>query len=550
MKQFLILLIFALFIALGIGVYYSWPQIEPNFAEIYSGSPDQEYFEEEVEEVDVDPVEEEEVYQFENEETADNYLALAKKSISSSPRQSWDYLERALEKDPANQTIRIYRARMLEGVGKPSLAEEEYELAYAEDPENLPFADQYAGFLMRRGNYEGAQALLNQNLNPPTSDSIWLKAWFLGKVYKPTLFDWKRHRIPTGHTKSLVQYVLQLPENQFWDKTTYAKVPYRHDYSENQQITFWLRLFQALESEDYPLALQLLEGNSFQQESWNPQLVINLTRVLNYKLNRTLSLDKRTPIFARLKKSAQQKTPLTHLLSELAEKEEMMPNSAVPNDVRPLMLSDEIFTIVLLDAKWMEGAIELHRIDRYPTSFPKNLAYDFAVALKESRGALAALKFAEMQESTPEMNLLIAEIRLEKGDNNLAVNQLHHLSKESGDIGLKASQLIAQMYMKQNEYERARNFIEGSSHLQTDVSGQELLAQIFQEQNQPELAHRIYLTIEDQSPQAKSFLAYKAMKGENWERAEELTMQLVGEFPENKVYRRNLEIIRENRQEN
>ncbi len=291
MKQFFILLIFALLIALGFGLYYAWPQIEPNIAEFYSESPDQEYFQEEEEEVDVSPVEEEEVYQFETEETTDNFLALAREVIHSNPRKSWDYLEQALEKDPSNQTIRIYRARMLEGAGKPSLAQEEYELAYAEDPENLPFTDQYASFLMRRGNYKEAQTLLNQNLNSPSNDSIWLKAWFLGKVYKPVGFNWKHHRIPTGHTKPLVQYILELPEDQFWNETSYAKVPYRHDYLENQQITFWLKLFQALETEDYAIALQLLEQNSFPEESWNPQLVINLTRILNYKLNRTLTLD-------------------------------------------------------------------------------------------------------------------------------------------------------------------------------------------------------------------------------------------------------------------
>ena len=547
MRHFFILLTFALLIALGFGLYFAWPQIEPNIAEIYSESPDQEYFQEE-EEVVVNPVEEEAAYQLETKETADNFLALARDAIHASPRNSWDYLEKALEKDPTNQTIRIYRARMLEGAGKPSLAQEEYKLAYAEDPENIPFADQFASFLMRRGQYKEAQDLLNQNLKKPSSDSIWLKAWFLGRVYKPVRFDWKHQRIPTGHSKPLVQYVLELPEKQFWIDSSYAKVPYRHDYLENQQITFWLRLLQALDTENYSLALELLKQNQFAESSWNPQLVINLTRILNYRLSRTMIIDPRDPIFARFKKSAQKKTPLTHLLSELAEEEEINLNQSIPSHLRPFLLSEEIFAIALLDANWKEGAIELHKIDRYPAFFPKNYTYEFAIALKESRGDLAALKFAKKQESSPEMDLLIVEITMDMEDNKQAVNKLHHLSKENGDIGLKASQMLVKMYMSQNEYERAKSFIEGNAHLKADISGQELLAQIFKEQNQPELAYRIYLAIENESQQAKAYLAHQALKEGDWERAEQLTVQLVSQFPENKVYRRNLEIIRENRQ--
>jgi len=545
MKQFLILLIFALLIAFGFGVYVVWPQLDPHISKMYSESPEPEYFGGE-EEAEAEP-EPEDIPQFHMEASSEDYVALAQEAIQSDPRKSWEYLSKALEKDPGNQAVHIYKARMLEGAGKPSLAQEEYKLAYAVDPENLPFADQYAGFLMRRGHYEDAESLLRHNLKPPSNDSIWIKAWFLGKVYKPVDFNWKHRRLPGGHAKPLVRYILQLPPDRFWNDAEFAKVPYHRDYIQNQQITFWLKLFQALDDQDDALALQIIEENSFPHESWNPQLVINLNRILNYRLNRSLSLDPREPIFARLKKSAQKITSLTYELSELAEEEEINPNSTVPGPMRAVLLSDEIFTIALLDAKWTEGAIRLHKMDRYPAAFPKEYARDFALALKKRRGKLAAVKFAKAQQPSPELSLLIAEVDLELGDDQSAINQLHHLSKEKGEVGLKASRMIAQSYMRQNQYERARDYIQGNPHLKTDVAGQELLAQIFHEQKQPELAYRIYLAIEEESAQAKSYLAHKAIKEGDWDRAEELTVQLVGEFPNNKVYRRNLDIIRESR---
>ncbi len=541
MRQIWILLIFALLFALGFGLYQSWPVIEPQVEKIYEESPDPSYFEDE--EPEPAPEQDDAVhFQFEEEE---DYVALAISSIHADPKQSWDYLERAMEKDPKNPEVRIYRARMLEGVGKPSLAEKEYALAYAVKENDKPFADQYAGFMMRRGNYAAAEKLLREHLTPPSSDQVWLKAWFLSHVYEPVGFDFKKHRIPKGNATPLVHYVLTLKEGQFWDADRFERVPYRHEYLENEQITYWLQLLAALQAKQYRAAHTLLENNPFAFQSWNPQLEINLLRLIQYRLDRSLSLDSRSPLFARVKKAAQNITPLTFMLSELAEEEEMDPNYAVPNNIRPMLISDEIIALALLDSGWKEGAIMLSELGRFPPNFPKQASYKMAVALKENRGKLAALKFAENQEPTPELTLLIAEIRIELGDDDLALNELHHLSKEKGEVGLRASRIIAQTFMRQNDYEKAKQFITGTDHLKTDVSGQELLAQIFKEQNQPELAYQIYLNIERESPTAKSFLAHKAIKDREWTRAEQLTKELIAEFPKNKVYRRNLEIIRE-----
>ncbi|NGX58014.1 MAG: Beta-barrel assembly-enhancing protease [Chlamydiae bacterium] len=540
MKKLLLLLIFAAIIGLGIGLFYYWPEIDQELSKFYSGPTEEVYFEEDVEETNVPPEgDEEETFEFE-EETSENLVALAAEVIHEDPKQSWIYLQQALEKDPSNTNIHIYRARILESAGKPSLAQEEYELAFAEKSESAPYTDQYAGFLIRRGEYNEAQNLLNDHLKPPSSDSIWLKALFLNKVYQPIPFQWSYHRIPKGHAKPLIHYVLQLPKGQFWNGTEYEKVNYGQDYLENQQITFWLQLLEALNHDKNLFAQRLIDESPFQSESWNPQLEINIARILNYKLNRTLTIDRRAPVFNRFNKSAQKMTPLTYVLEGLAENEENTSNTTLPNDARALLLSSEIFTVALLDAKWNEAALQLHKVKRYPSSFPKNLAHHFALILRKHRGDQAALEFAENQEPTPQLDLLIAELRLETSDKNLAMNQLHHLSQQPGDIGLHASQLLAEAYIEMQEYQKAKEFIERTPHLAQDTSGQELMAQIFLDQDQPELASRIYAGIVDQSQVAKEYLAQKAIDERDWERARELSEQLAAEFPENKEYQRNL----------
>lgn len=534
MRKFLVFSIFFAFTGLGIGIYIFWPTIDEKLEAAYNSPPEEEVF------VDDDIHDSED-----NEEiSANDFIALAAEAIRENPLQSWKYLERALEEDPSNADIRIYRARILEAAGKPSIAQEEYELALADHPESSSYADEYAGFLLRRGGYLKAQGHLNDYLKPPSSDSIWLKSLLLDKLYHPSSFQWSYHRIPKGRAKPLVHYILQLPQGRFWEEEEYRKIPYGQDYLKSEQITYWLRLTEALNQGNYQSALTLLNDHSFSNQSWNPQLEINLLRILNYNLNRSLVVDRNHPVFNRFQKSAQTTTPLTYQLEKLAKREEDTQNNAAPNDVRALLLSREIFTVAFLDTGWSEAAIHLHRVEQYPSSFPRKLAFDFALALRHYRGDQAALDFAKKQHAGPEINLLVAELNLQTDDRSLAINQLHHMAADPGDLGFKASRLLAEAYIESGEFQKAKEFVERTPHFAENTLGQEYLAQIFLKQNQPELVYRIYLNIEKESPKAKAYLAQKAIDDSDWSRARELTEELVAEFPDDELYQNNLKYIR------
>ncbi len=527
-------------VAIGIGAYF-WTPLDKTFEKIYD-QPEEKVYEEEVEPEETPPEEDSKEVE---EENTQNLITLAINCVNEDPQQCWKYLEKAVEKEPHNAQARIFRAQILEEVGKPSMAREEYLLAEAENPRDYTLAKEYAGFLMRTGRYDEAYRLMSSDIAPPSHSDIWLNALFFHKIYKPVVFEWKKNRIPQGRTKPLVRYLIKLPEEQYWNGIVYQSVPYNQDFSESQQSTYWLKLFEALDNQKESLALDLMNQNKFQHQSWNPQLEINLRRILSYRQNRTLQIDEQSPVFERFKKSAQKTTPLTYDLHELAEKEAMVVNYKIPDHMRQLLLSDEIFATALIDTGWDEAAIRFHRLETYPSAMPEWAAYRFTEALRANRGNLAALQFADKQNETPELNLLIAELLYETGDMKQAAAKLVPLSQVENATGIQAARHLAGLYIRGREFQKAKDFISRTPNLSNHVWGQELIARIFLEENQPELACQLYLSIEKDSSEAKSFLARRAYIGEDWNRAQKLTEELIAEYPDIEMFKQNLKRIQE-----
>jgi hypothetical protein len=89
--------------------------------------------------------------------------------------------------------------------------------------------------------------------------------------------------------------------------------------------------------------------------------------------------------------------------------------------------------------------------------------------------------------------------------------------------------------------------IDGNPQLAKDTAGQEALARIALLEGDEPTADKIYLGIEKTSTEAKSYLARKAFAEKNWERAQELTEDLLKIYPANQVLKDNLQKIKNER---
>lgn len=146
---------------------------------------------------------------------------------------------------------------------------------------------------------------------------------------------------------------------------------------------------------------------------------------------------------------------------------------------RNLLLSSEAYAALFLAAGWVEAAIDLSQMDVIPESFPSWYAYELAQAIRQNQGDVQSFAFANKQVQ----------------------------------------------------------------NLPLSVLTQELEARIALNQGNTERADILYRTLEANSSEAKSYLARKAFQEKNWEKAKELTAQLIAIYPDNKMLKDNLKKI-------
>jgi len=420
------------------------------------------------------------------------------------------------------------------------MAHQEYQAAAKISPSNLFLKDQLADFYLRHRQYAMALDLMEMNLAPPSLGSIWVKTLFWNKVTTPLDFDWEDNPIPDGDLNPMIRYLISLGKDQFWDAKTFARVSNANFYLKTRQETFWLRLIQLLEDKNIAEAEKLLRYNPFSTTSWYPQLEVALKRVMNYKNNNTLKLDAAQmppeELLQRLPETADPKFFIE--LEQLAESGE-----EVPEPLHNLLMGKEAYTAVFLAAGWTEAGLALHVLPIIPDDYPDWLAFAITQALYHNRTNLEATEFAALQKKTPQLQLLMAEITIAGGDREGALKELLPLAKQDNEIGYRAAWLASLLYIEKHEFQNARTVITSQPRLAQDILGQETLARIAHLEGNQELADRLYRSIEKKSPEARSYLARKAFQEEDWDRARELTEQLIIDYPENPTLRDNLQKI-------
>lgn len=491
---------------------------------------------------------------FEGKEDTPRLVRLSLLHMNDQPKAAWNYLIEAQKKNPNSTDVRTYRARFLESVGKPQLALVEYIAASSSDPANPFLKDQIADFYIRSKKYDQALKIWSESLNPPTGDSIWLKAIFWNKLVAPINFNWIGNAIPEGVSAPLINYLLGLAPGQFWDQKKIEHTPDLQSYLKNEQITFWLRLLENLKNGEEEQAAVLIQYNPFAGNVWEPDLLKALQRILNYRKTGNLVLPSEVgnpTKVAQVPDIADNafNGNFINQINQLGRKGIENPTASikVPEDLHELIMSPEVFSAALISANWREAGLQLHKIRIIPPTFPQWVTYNLTQALRTNRGVVDALKFATLQKKNPSLSLLIAELMMIGGSPDAGMSELQKLTGEPGQVGYRASWLLSLIYMEKKQFNEAKAVIEANPKLAQDQMGQEALARISLLQGDNDSAEKIYSALEQQSTEAKSFLARKAFQDKNWEKAQTLTEDLLKVYPTNQVLKDNLQKIKSER---
>lgn len=464
--------------------------------------------------------------------------------IFEEPKKSWEYLDQAYNKDPENPEIRSYRAKLLETIGRPNLALIEYAGALQSDPNNLYLRDQLADFYLRNKQVPEALQIWQENLKAPSLDLIWIKTLFWSKVAQPLDFDWKSTQPPKGKLDPLVQYLLALKPDQFWNATAYESVQDGSKYLKTQQVTFWLRLMQLLKDGKEKEAADLIQFNPFQTISWNPQLETAIKRIIAYRTTGNFSLDPQVEESKSLENPAKPiVTAEAVLLYAQLDKLAQLKGEGVPEDLQALLKGPEAFTAALLSTGWNEAALKLHSLSVIPVNYPEWFTPELTQAIRLNRGVPAALEFATLQTPTPQLSLLIGELLVASQSPDAALEHLTKLMHDDTDVGLRAAWLVSMINIERGNYNEAKAAISSQPKLENEVVGRETLARIALLEGNTDFANKIYSALEEKSAEAKSYLARKAFAEKDWKRARELTEQLLRMYPTNPLLQENLKKI-------
>lgn len=480
---------------------------------------------------------------FKGQQEIERLIQLAAIYVVDDPARSWSYLAEAANKDPENSDLQTFKASLEETLQHNQAAQSSYIAAIQHDANNPYRREILADFYLRIGHYPQALEVLQDSLSVPTLDSIWLKAFFWGHVAKPIAYTGNVQDVPPGLYHDLVSYLFTLPAGILWDQQAFGKLADHQTYSNTRQETFWLQLIASLKEGQEERALLLLNSNPFHYGSWAPELEKSLKTLIQYRL--AYHNGKKGPLVAVSPLNGKIDNPeqLLLLLANLSDSNPDQLPSAIPYHIQDYLLSKEAFAIPFLSIGWTEAALQLHTLEKFPDSFPVWIAEAMTQALKQNRDPKAALSFALAQKNSPSLSLLAAEIALKAGEEQIAFNTLKTLYTQKNESGRKAALLLGQFLMEHDNPLDAKKALQAQPSLEKEIAAQELLARIALQEKDLRKANEIYLRIENNSSEAKSFLARKAFADKEWTRARKLTEALLKEYPDNPLLSENLKKI-------
>lgn len=332
-----------------------------------------------------------------------------------------------------------------------------------------------------------------------------------------------------------------VPEESFWNADDFARISDAQKYSRQRQETFWLSLLETLRTHQDKAAVELLRLNRFNDAlAWEPDLETALRRILSYRVDGVLN-PRNQPVLT-LMRPKEQLHPFFVQLDELAQAEREK-HLTMPPDLDRLLRGEQAFAAAMVEAGWPEAALRLRSGDGALDDLPSWVAYGFAQALRLNRGDTPAIAYAEKQHPTPELNLLIGELRLNDGRTDTAEQYLTPLATVDSDVGYRAAWLLGMYALHQHKTADATRIVQGQPRLAASTTGREMLARVAVAEGRLDDSDRAYAAIAADSAEAKTYLARRAYARKNWPDAWRYTDELLTMFPDQLQLRANLDLI-------
>lgn len=461
-------------------------------------------------------------------------IRLAGYYADDDPQRSWKLLEKALVKDPKNQYLRRYRGQILEKMQRFAQARQEYTIAIEKSPDDPGVYQPLAEFYIRNGQIRLALETWQKALRLPENDPVRLQMLFWSRVGVRLKIDWDSLSPSQSVISPLINYLINLPSNVMWDNDSFEKLPDYQGYLKSYQETLWLRVINALQHKQEKLTLNLLNNDLFVNTLWSPELYNALQRILVYR--RDGEFKKEEP---PLMSSANNFVRMTPFFQELESKSQS-------KEMRNLLASPYAFPVAFLSAGWFEAGLAFGHPATLPAGLPDWVAPIFAQGIWETKGALSALHFVNLQPVTDSLNLIKGKLMIALGSWDAGLRQLNPLVPQATEIGVRAAYLTALVQLRQDQYNEAKAVLLKNPLVGQSVVGKELLARIANAQRPIRQADHSDSEIGKQSLEGKRPLGKVAGVDDTSESAQQMVESLLIDFPDERTLIEEWELIKKN----
>lgn len=327
---------------------------------------------------------------FPGPEDSGRLARLAFLAARAAPDRARTLAEEAVARAPDNPDARLFAGWTFETLGGADEAAAAFETALRLSSGNPFFREQLGEHHRRAGRYRRALETWREGLGRPSTDTLWLRVLFWGRVASRDSTDWTGLVPPPGPHRALVDYLMRLKPGRFWDDAAFEAAAERHPELLALQEVFWLRLLQALKDGHEDEALTRLNLERFGHRSWSPPLEWELPRILTHRRigfmepapSDTCRPRCDHPLFAAMDRCARGADDADEPIGRL-------------------LGSDEVYAAACFGVGWREAGLALLRAPQFQGAWPEWFLRDILAALVDRGDMEKAGAFARAHGLAP-----------------------------------------------------------------------------------------------------------------------------------------------------
>ncbi len=455
---------------------------------------------------------------------------------AKTPWQAMASIDAGLKVDPRNADLLSFRAQIEEAAGRVEDARLDYVAAVLAERKNPLYRDTLANFYLRRGDLANAAETWRDAAEDTGLGVYALKCWFWSRMVGvrlskplPPCRQQGWHEVVTAMTAT--------PDGVFWTAELDAMLARIHGGQARPEV-LWLRLLEALRSQNLPAAKQQLEvGFSREAERLWPDLALQL----RVHLAAREGANPRLPLGGReLPPVAGDAHPWLLEFSRWAQRTD---GATAKPPIEAWLGKPGALVGILFASGWGGAALIAGNAGKLvpEPEAPGWFDYGYAKSLLLRDGKEPARQWlASLPARSPAAELLLGELLLTSGSVDPGLALLEKIAAGDSPHASRAAWTLALAELDRGNAAKARQLTLATPGLATSVQGKELLARIALAEGTRAESLRIYQELGEQSADAMIFLSKEAFAAGDFDQARKWTRLLARRFPEQPAFRQNL----------